>query len=411
MPRLKRKAYCPYGGARDFWRCKDRWVLFDGPAGTGKTRAVIEKSYALCCRYRGIRALWVRKTRASMTETVLEIFESKVNPDPGCVVITGVARDHRAHYHFRNGSRIVLGGLDNVDRIMSAEYDFIMVFEATETTREEWEKLDTRLRNAKGPYHQMVAECNPGPPGHWLKQMADAGEATRILSRHTDNPSVTPEYLAALGRLTGHRRARLLVGEWTAAEGQVYAEFDEAVHVRETAGKWSRAVIGVDDGYTNPAAVLLLLVDSDGRAHVAREMYGPGHLHAALVAEVKRQCAQAEALGAEVEAVLVDPSAAKLIAELAAAELPVRGADNDVDGGIKTVRDYLAVAGDGAPRLTLAPQSANAIREFAAYAWARTADGRVKDKPEKANDHAMDALRYALMHLSKTGGSMEVFAL
>jgi phage terminase large subunit len=70
--------YRPYGAARDLFLCRDPEVLIEGPAGTGKTRAVLEYVNYLCENNDNIRVLMFRKTRASMTESVLVTYEDEV---------------------------------------------------------------------------------------------------------------------------------------------------------------------------------------------------------------------------------------------------------------------------------------------------------------------------------------------
>ena len=48
-------------------------------------------------------------------------------------------------------TRLIIGGMDNADRIMSTEYDIILVVEATEISEDDAEKLGTRLRNGMMP--------------------------------------------------------------------------------------------------------------------------------------------------------------------------------------------------------------------------------------------------------------------
>jgi phage terminase large subunit len=91
----------------------------------------------------------------------------------------------------------------------------------------------------------------------------------------------------------------------------------------------------------------------------------------------------------------VDPSAAGLIADMRFAGLAANGANNAVLDGIQLVKSLLAVQGDGRPRLTISPKCVNLIAEFESYCWKEGRAG-LRDEPEKANDHAMDALRYAL---------------
>jgi phage terminase large subunit len=147
---------------------------------------VLEKVHLFLMNYAGARGLIVRKTRASMTESVLVTFESHV-ATAGCT-LTNQQRRTRTAYDYVNGSSLVVGGMDNPDRLMSTEYDIIAVFEATELTEDDWEKLTTRLRNGKAPYQQIIADCNPAAPSHWLKRRADRGQMAVFPSTHKDNP-------------------------------------------------------------------------------------------------------------------------------------------------------------------------------------------------------------------------------
>lgn len=206
----------PAGGALAMLGCRKPEVLLVGGAGSGKTMWLCYKALAVAAKYDGARVLICRKTRASLTQSTLVTLEKKVMMGnvPG-----GAGRDNRTSYVLANGSEIVVGGLDNPDRIMSTEYDWIGLCEATEADLTDWEQLLTRLRNGKVPYQQIVGDCNPGFQAHWLNKRfpaygADTDTMARFFSKHADNPSLTPEYMAILNNLTGHRRARLLEGRW-----------------------------------------------------------------------------------------------------------------------------------------------------------------------------------------------------
>jgi hypothetical protein len=115
--------YWPYGGARALWESRAPEVLLSGPAGTGKSRACLEKGYYLARKYPGSRGLIARKTRASLTEAALVTFEEKVLP-PGAPLRYGPQRENREVYRLGNGSEIVVGGMDRPSRVMSTEYDW-----------------------------------------------------------------------------------------------------------------------------------------------------------------------------------------------------------------------------------------------------------------------------------------------
>jgi len=63
------KFFIPYGAAEELMFCEDPEILMDGPAGTGKTRAVLEKVHWFAIKFPGMRALLVREVRSSMNQS------------------------------------------------------------------------------------------------------------------------------------------------------------------------------------------------------------------------------------------------------------------------------------------------------------------------------------------------------
>jgi phage terminase large subunit len=265
-------------------------LLACGPAGTGKSRACLEKIHICAQKYPGMRGLICRKTRESLTETALVTFETKVLP-ANHYLLRGPRRSHRQVYRYSNGSEIIVGGLDKSEKIMSSEYDIAYVQEAIELEENDWENVISRLRHGKMAYHQLVGDTNPSFPGHWLKLRADRGLVTMVNTRHEDNPAyfdpasktwtqLGHDYLMRLDRLTGHRRSRLRDGLWVAAEGARFPMLDDQVHrfkMRErfTYGippTW-RLIIGLDYGKAAPYACLWIAIDFNGDVYVYREDY------------------------------------------------------------------------------------------------------------------------------------------
>jgi len=70
--------YRPRGGALKLFYNHDSEVVISGPSGTGKTRAGLEKLDYYARRYPGVRAAVVRRTRLSMTQTVLVTYQKRV---------------------------------------------------------------------------------------------------------------------------------------------------------------------------------------------------------------------------------------------------------------------------------------------------------------------------------------------
>src|SRR5690606_800370 len=93
--------YRPQGAALELLRSREKIFGIDGPTRTGKTRAWLEKVYALLMKYPGMRALFVRQTLVSMRDTVMQTFEDEVLP-PNSPILRGASRKTRTQYDFPN---------------------------------------------------------------------------------------------------------------------------------------------------------------------------------------------------------------------------------------------------------------------------------------------------------------------
>jgi len=89
------RAYRPYGNARELFRRRDAEIILDGPAGTGKSRAVLEKVNAVLARYGGARAVMVRKYKSTLTQTARVTFERLVLPVGSPVKFNSTAQEYR----------------------------------------------------------------------------------------------------------------------------------------------------------------------------------------------------------------------------------------------------------------------------------------------------------------------------
>ena len=408
--------YYPRGGARQLIRSHVPEIIIAGPAGTGKSRAALEKIHSVATRYPGSRLLILRKTRRSLTSSALVTLENQVLP-LGHPARRGPHRTGRSVYRYPNGAEIDIGGLDNPTKVMSSEYDLIYVQEATELTEAEWEVLTTRLRNHRVPYQQLLGDCNPGPPSHWIRQRSE-GDLELLESRHEDNPTLidplsgqaTPEgaeYLSRLDRLTGHRLARLRYGRWVAAEGAVYDSFDRRLHLirREDLPELIRRWRVIDFGFVNPFVCQWWGEDADGRLYLYREIYHTRR----LVEDHARQIARLSGGETYAGPIICDHDAegrATLERHLATKTQPAR---KDISAGIEAVKARLRPEEDGKPRLFLlegalaeadpelleakAPWSTE--QEFDNYLYPPSRAGRADlELPAKEHDHGMDCLRY-----------------
>lgn len=434
--------YRPRGGVRDLFFARDSEILVWGPAGTGKSRGATEYINLLCEAYPGSRHLFVRKTRASMSETVMATFEDKVCTPELRAYFGKARRNNRSTYIYPNGSMIVLAGMDEPTRLFSAEFNTIYANEANELREDEWEFLHRAARDfdqpPKMPWQQIIGDCNPDAQTHWLYQRMQRGILRGLRTTHADNPAITPEFLHRLDKNTfGTRRQRLFLGEWCNAEGMVWPDWDPLTeHLidapRDEFGNadWSRLGIqwffGSMDFGTEKAGVLQVWgVDRDRHAYRVAEVY-----HRDQVLDWWAECIDILNREFQLRVIVADPSGKGMIDQLNVRlgkvekrDNPwlIQPADNDVLPGLNLVRWMMKKDDAGIPRMRFIRDALRfgtcesllerrlptcTEQEIPTYVLARHKPGGDLLKPEayelpdrRCEDHGCDATRYAMMWL------------
>lgn len=412
------------GGNRAILACRDREVLLEGPAGTGKTRAMLTKVHLCMLKYPGARAFITRAVHQDLKASALQTFDDEVVSKYDFVEYYGGSAREPAQYRYPNGSEIFIGGMDRSSKAKSTQFDIIFVNEGTEIDEDTWETLMARNRHGVMPYQQLLADCNPDRPTHWLNQRANAGKTTRHGSRHEDNPAFhdgadwTPrgrEYIAVLEQLTGARYLRLRKGVWAMAEGMVYDTYDPNIHVIDRfpiPDDWARYLV-VDFGYTNPFVCQWWAVDGDGRAYMYREIYMTQRLVEDHARDIKRLHGE-EPPPVDV---VCDHDAEGRETLQRYLGWSTRAAVKVVREGIQEVQARLRPAGDGKARLFYfrdalvekdqrlleKKKPVRTVEEYEGYVWDEGSKRLQGEDPVKQDDHGMDATRYFVMRLARGG--------
>jgi phage terminase large subunit len=417
--------YKPRGVYKQILEDRSGQILVAGPAGTGKSRAILEKIHFMCLLNPGMKALIVRKTQKSLSASALATLEKDVIAEAitdGTVRWYGGSGSKPAGYIYSNGATIATGGMDDPVKIMSTEYDYIYAQEAVQLTEEDWESLASRLRNGVISFQQLIGDTNPEAPTHWLKQRCELGLTKLYETRHVDNPrffnedgSATEEGKAyvidVLSKLTGLRYLRLYEGRWAGAEGIIYDGFDSTIHIIDPfdiPSDWDR-FWSLDFGVTNPTVVQHWAEDPDGRLYLYREFYLTGKTadeHARIVLDYVTD-EEGEWTEPEPWAIVADHDGQGRPLFERVIGISTKAAQKRVSEGIQMVQERLRLAIDGKPRLFIfnnalvmrdqslvnRKQPTCTADEFVRYIW----DVK-KDQPVKEFDHGMDAMRYLVAY-------------
>lgn len=410
--------FCPLPWQIAPWRSKFSVLLLTGSAGGGKSYLAGFKLHAFCLKYPNAMALALRKTRESMTNSTVLFMERGIIA--GATAVRHFPSKHR--FEYSNGSILAYGGMaddQQREQIRSigkdGSVDIVWMEEATGFIENDFNEVTARIRGKAASWRQIILTTNPDTPSHWIyKRLIQGGEAQVFYSGAEDNTHNPAEYVGNLARLTGVLGLRLAKGQWVQAEGAVYDEFSDPVHVVDNYDmlQAKRFVAGVDWGFTNPGVIGVFALDGDDRMTLIHEVYRTKKLSDWWTEEAREL---RNKYG--IEAFYCDPSEPAYITQFQEAGLPAVAAINDIRPGVDAIKQRLALADDKRPRLQFL-RSANRdadpdleftkrptgiLGEITAYVWPKSAEGRpIKEVPVKENDHGMDTMRYAVMGVEKS---------
>jgi PBSX family phage terminase large subunit len=299
---------------------------------------------------------------------------------------------------------IVLGAKDegSIGNFQGDTYSLVYCDEMTLYPEIIIEMIKSRLSK---PHSKLFAAMNPKQPTHILKQwinLAEAGDPLyySLHFRIEDNPFLPPEYAEDIRRNSGgifYKRNYL--GEWCLAEGAIFDFFDKKIHVVKRAPAAAEYFIaGIDYGTVNPCACVLIGVNTGKNTQSGKQLWvedeyfwDPKKKHRQKVNSEFADDIQAFLEPYGVQHVYVDPSAAAFKLELRKRNMHIIDADNEVEDGIdflgSMLRNGVLLIKDNCPNL---------IREIESYVWDSRAAEKGWDEPMKKDDHAIDALRYAV---------------
>ena len=184
--------------------------------------------------------------------------------------------------------------------------------------------------------------------------------------------------------MTENRFAQEYLGDWRKTSGLVYKEFLREKHVTNKFPQtFADKILGIDFGYTNPAAIIPIGIDGDEHYWIGEEWYKPR--------TTTEQIAEQAQLYKSTKC-YPDPAEPDRIEIFRKAGLNVREVSKDIVAGVDHVRELFKQG-----RIHINPDCKNLIWELETYHYPdKKPEKNEPELPVKENDHALDALRYAL---------------
>lgn len=410
-----------------FWRAchgEAKEVLFDGAIRSGKTQAACKMIAAWAWQHGGPnwRFVIMRRTYRELEDSTKAAFlRGDGQMPPACPpelypAKGGISQQHEM-VRLLNGSEILFRSAENPqeteDKLRNVTLAGFFIDQVEELDSDAYfqmyETLLSRCSDPRGPRKALLV-ANPGPEDHWVyRRFVDEQRrwhtTARVHVKLTENawnlPSDYIEMMESKKETNPMWYRRFILGEWGAFGGKRFPVWDPKLHVCDPVPidpGWE-IVQGIDYGWGNPFASVWCAIDFDGRWWVVAEHYEkekPISYHARAMKQIERD------LTISPSSIWLDPSTwAKRseyespALELADYDIYAGKAQNDRLGGWNRIDEMLSeTMDDGYPRLRIFNTCPNLIRELPNL---KIKDGTDDVDKDAGNDHAADALRYAIM--------------
>jgi phage terminase large subunit len=405
----------PLPHQQEFREAAEPDVALVGGYGAGKTITLAACAMEDAIRYPGNRILVGRFTAVALRETTWETFRR--------LVIGGLAtgqkplprswfpsdsklgwREGKAHWELKNGSSVIFRHLDEPLELGSFFLGSVYLDEAEQIPEEVALELSgPRLRHVGVPHKFRVVTNFCGHNWVWRWFVHDKSPRRRcieVTSFH--NPTLPADTVERLKALPEDVLRRRVYGSWDVFEGQVFSEFDEAIHVCDPfpiPTDWRR-FRGLDIGLEAPTACVWLAVSPTGKIYVTQEHYQSGW----TVAQHAERILLASA-GQTIQNTFVDPSACNRDAvsgrsvadEYNRLGLYLSPGVRDPRTRAARIRELLHSDGDREPQLMIFRTCHDTIENIRQYRRRTVKDGADdRERFLKRDDHAVDALGYAI---------------
>jgi PBSX family phage terminase large subunit len=414
-------AFLPNSKQAEFFvACADAYadeILYDGSIRAGKTQACCKQLIAWAWQYGG-RYVVARKTYPELRDSTMAVMlRGEGGMPPGCP--PELIKEFRAgdrELHLKNGAEILFRNLESAEegraKLRNISLNGFFIDQVEELDGPEWgefyEELLGRLSDPRGP-GKMIMAANPGPTDHWVwrrfidPEMRDRFPQTRYIhcTLYDNQENLDPKYFQSRIRTEKQNPEyykRMVLGEWGAFGGKRFKCWDQSKHVIDpfTIPPSWEVIEAVDYGYAHPFVCLWVAIDPQDRYYVIGEHYERERAishHARCILDAR------ESLNVQPEVMWADPSifeerggTSSISMEMNDYTLYPAPANRDRIGGWNRLEEMLMREIDGKPQLQVFATCKNTIKEIPNLRFKENSDD-----VQKTNDHAADALRYAVM--------------
>jgi phage terminase large subunit len=360
-----------------------------GSAGSGKSYFIGQKIITRCCM-EPITVLVCRKFGTTLRNTCFDLLKEIINKWQLTPYIK--IKETDMSFHFPNGSKIIMMGLDEETKLLSLNnVSVIWVEEAYEVPQPIIDQLNLRMRG-KAKNQQIIMSFNPISKSSWLYNFCEVTppDSFRYLhSTYKDNPFLGEEYIRSLDEMEKRNPSKYRVygkGQWGVdSEGLVITnwkeeEFDSMALA--AAGLEHRA--GMDLGWVDKSAIIDSLYDRENKIiYVFNEFYKSGCQLSELATAIKDMGLARSKLAVDA----AEPRSIQFFRNEGINANPCAKGKDSVKAGLMFLQDHLIV---------VHPKCKNFKTELENFSYIKSKQtGEWTDDTTHEWSHAIDACRYA----------------
>ena len=282
-------------------------------------------------------------------------------------------------YRFDNGSEIAFFSADNDLKLRGRAHDIVWINEANELNYDIFSELNQRCRKC------IFIDFNPTDLFSFIYDLYQRSETVLIKSNYLDNPFLSDELVREIEYYKEHdpwRWRTMGLGEVGESPELIFDKF----HFYDQEPDRGDVAYGADWGFKDPTTIIKVrLVDGvSGWELYLKEILYETHL---TPQEIKERF---NILVDKQTDIFCDhrPEYVEMLRDF-----NIKNANKNISTGIISMKDC---------KIFLHRDSDNLIKEFRNYKWKKISS-KITDIPIDAFNHAIDASRYGLMGLKKTG--------
>ncbi len=323
-------------------------------------------------------------------------------------------RQGEMYIQFPWGTSIEVRSADRKDSLVGDGLDLVVMCEAAKHQRETWDRmLEPAISDKRG---SAIFTSTPEGQNFFYELWQKGNDNIEIDFESWQYPTWEnsvifpggyndPEIQRMKRNMTTESFLQEIAADFTSFTGKIYREFLERVHVvnQEYNPDWPN-YIAFDFGFVNPLAAIEFQISPDDTIHVWREHYEKG---LTLEEHIDMLKYRDHPKDYKIEMAFGDAADPEAIEKLCRFYAPCVGDPKSKDNwrqGIDLVKKFLKIRKTRKPGLYVDPGCRNLIREFNNYkSVPGVKDADPREMAKKSEDHALDALRYGLMHIFELG--------